>query len=169
MVSMLKVVAVRNIKLPGLKKYVSWIKNAKCTTHIGFNDSDTYPDGKKVSYIAYLNEYGDHNPPRPFMKRTVNKNRRKWVRTIRDAFRGYGVNPSSIRLAYEKAGEVAVEDVKTTIREWSPSDPRLNKPSTIKRKARRIKQGKSIAPDPTTALIDSGVMLNSVMYEVRKE
>ena len=167
--SMLKVVAVRNIKLPGLQRYVKWIQNAKCTTHVGIDANATYPDGKKVSYIAYLNEYGDHNPPRPFMKRTVNKNRRKWVRTIRDSFKGYGINPSTIRAAYEKVGKVAVEDVKTTIKEWSPSDPRLNKPSTIKRKAYKIKHGLSIASDPTTALIDSGVMMNSVIYEVENK
>ena len=62
---------------------------------------------------------------------------------------------------------MAVGDIKRTISEWNPSDPRYNKPETIRRKARRARGGKGLLPiDPYTALIDSGVMIKSVESRV---
>ena len=156
-----------DLRLKGLRKYVDQIRDAKFKTEIGFLKNATYPDGKQVAYIAYLNEFGDHNPPRPFMKRTVEKQLNKWTKLFSYTLKTEGVSKQSIYNAHKKVGIVAVGDVKKTISEWNPSDPRYNKPATIRRKARRARGGKGLVPiDPYTALIDSGVMIKSVESRV---
>ena len=138
---MLAVKAV-NFKLDGLEKYVKEIQNAKYTTEVGFFPKATYADGKQVAYIAYLNEFGGHNPPRPFMKRTVEQRKDSWRNLFRYVLKTDGVNKDGIYKAHKQVGIVAVGDMKKTIQEWSPTDPRPNAPSTIKAKARRARGGK---------------------------
>jgi len=164
------VVETVNIKLEGLQKYVKQVKDAKFVTKVGFFPQATYADGKQVAYIAYLNEYGHHNPPRPFMKRTVEKRRNAWTNLFGYVLKTDGVNKDSIYKAHKQVGIVAVGDMKKTIQEWSPSDPRKNAPSTIRAKARRARGGKGMVPiNPETVLIDTGVMIRSINHEVVSE
>ena len=85
-----------DLRLKGLRKYVDQISDAKFKTEIGFLKNATYPDGKQVAYIAYLNEFGDHNPPRPFMKRTVEKQLNKWTKLFSYTLKTEGVSKQSI-------------------------------------------------------------------------
>ena len=153
-------------KLNGLEKKVKEIQNAKFKTEVGFFSWATYADGKKVAYIAYLNEFGDHNPPRPFMKRTADNRKEVWAKVFYNALKN-NLTRDGIYKAHKIVGMVAVGDIKQTITEWNPSDPRPNKPATIRRKARRARSGKNLVPiNPETVLIDSGVMISSVESEV---
>lgn len=153
-------------KLNGLEKKVKEIQNAKFKTEVGFFPRATYADGKKVAYIAYLNEFGDHNPPRPFMKRTADNRKEVWAKVFYNALKN-NLTRDGIYKAHKIVGMVAVGDIKQTITEWNPSDPRPNKPATIRRKARRARGGKNLVPiNPETVLIDSGVMISSVESEV---
>ena len=153
-------------KLNGLEKKVKEIENAKFQTEVGFFSDATYADGKKVAYIAYLNEFGDHNPPRPFMKRTADNQKEVWAKVFYNALKN-NLTRDGIYKAHKIVGMVAVGDIKQTITEWNPSDPRPNKPATIRRKARRARGGKNLVPiNPETVLIDSGVMISSVESEV---
>lgn len=139
----------------------------RAQTRIGFFADAKYPDGTSVAYVAYLNEYGPHNPPRPFLKRTFRKNLKKWVKGIR-ANLGSGLSQAKVRRAYEMAGMAAVGDVKKTIKRWNPRDPRPNAPATIARKAKRGRSGKNlVAINPYTVLIDTGQMISAVSYEVK--
>lgn len=154
-------------KLNGLEKKVKEIENAKFRTEVGFFPRATYADGKKVAYIAYLNEFGDHNPPRPFMKRTAENRKEVWAKVFYNALKN-NLTRDGIYKAHKDVGIAAEGDIKQTIREWNPNDPRPNKPATIRRKARRARGGEGLVPiDPYTALIDSGVMLKSVESEVK--
>ena len=160
-----------NVKTEGrLAEYLATIKNIeKWVTNIGFIDGATYPTGQKVAYIAYLNEYGQHNPPRPFLKRTMEKNYSAWTKLITVRIRSKGLTEDGVRDALKMAGIVAVGDVKRTIAEWPHDDPRMNKPATIRAKARKSegKGGKNqVANDPTRVLHDTGRMISSVRYEV---
>lgn len=132
---------------------------------VGFFENARYPDGTPVAYVGYLNEYGGHIPPRPFLKRTAQRRLKTWSKGIAANFNR--ANKSSLKIAYNKAGQVAVGDVKRTIKDWSPTDPRPNSPATIAAKARRARSGKNLMPiNPTTVLIDTGKMISSVAYEV---
>lgn len=132
---------------------------------VGFFENARYPDGTPVAYVGYLNEYGGHNPPRPFLKRTAQRRLKTWSKGIAANFNR--ADKSSLKITYNKAGQVAVGDVKRTIKDWSPTDPRPNSPATIAAKARRARCGKNLMPiNPTTVLIDTGKMISSVAYEV---
>lgn len=129
---------------------------------VGFFENAKYPDGTPVAYVAYLNEYGGHNPPRPFMKRTVQRRMKNWARGVAKNIRR--ADRASLKRAYEMAGQVAVGDVKRTIKDWPPGG---NAPSTVAAKARRARSGKNLVPiNPETVLIDTGKMISSVAYEV---
>lgn len=160
-----------DVKTEGmLAKYLASIKDIdKWVTNVGFIDGATYKTGQKVAYIAYLNEYGQHNPPRPFLKRTMEKNYNAWTKLITVKIWSKGLNEDSVREALKAVGVMAVGDVHRTIAEWPHDDPRMNKPATIRAKARKSegKGGKNqVANDPTRVLHDTGRMMNSVRYEV---
>lgn len=162
-------IAKTNFKLDGLEKYIKQIKDANYKTQIGFFPEATYADGKKVAYIAYLNEFGDHNPPRPFLHRTMEKRYNAWNKLFGYVLKNDGVSKASIYKAHKQVGITAEGDVKQTIQEWSPTDPRPNKPATIRAKARRARSGKGLVPiNPETVLIDSGKMISSVRHEVKE-
>lgn len=129
---------------------------------VGFFENARYPDGTPVAYVGYLNEYGGHNPPRPFMKRTAQRRMKNWARGVAKNIRR--ADRASLKRAYEMAGQVAVGDVKRTIKDWPPGG---NAPSTVRAKARRARSGKNLVPiNPETVLIDTGKMISSVAYEV---
>lgn len=136
----------------------------KVNTKIGFFEKSKYPDGTPVAYVAYLNEMGIHNPRRPFLKRTIRRNLNKWVNGIKYSIKGGGLNRSNVLNAYRKAGIVAVGDVKKTIRSWEPGG---NAPATVAAKRRRGRNGRNQqAINPEQVLIDTGLMISSVAYEV---
>lgn len=147
-----------------LNKKLKELAGMKANLKIGFFQNAKYPDGTPVAYVAYLNEMGIHNPRRPFLKRTVRKNLKKWVKGIKSSVKFGGFSRNSVLNAYRKAGIVAVGDVKKTIRSWEPGG---NSPKTVAMKRRRGRSGKNTkAINPETVLIDSGLMISSVSYEV---
>ena len=160
-----------DVKAEGLlKQYLAKVKNIRTVTGVGFLHSETYADGTPVAYVAYLNEYGQHNPPRPFLKRTFEKNVNKWTKLIQNVLKAKGLSKQSVKIAYNQVGIVAVGDVQKTIKAWSPSDPRYNKPATIRAKMRKSEgvRGKNqVGNDPYRVLHDTGTMIDSVKYEVK--
>ena len=160
-----------DVKVAGLlQQYLNKIRNINIVTEVGFFEGATYPDGTSVAYVAYLNEYGQHNPPRPFLKRTMEKRLNAWTGLIQSVLKRNGLSRTSVHDAYNQVGIVAVGDVKKTIKDWNPNDPRPNKPATIKAKMRKSANagGKNqVRNDPYRVLHDTGVMINSVVYKVR--
>ena len=158
-----------DLRLKGLKKYLQNIKDAKCETQVGIFEEASYSDGTPVAYVGYLNEYGGHNPPRPFLKRTAEKQQNRWSKIFQGVLRSQGIKESSIHTAFERVGQTASKDVVKTIKAWSPNDPRPNKPATIAAKARKSAGAKGKnqqGNDPTRVLHDTGVMMNSITYKV---
>ena len=158
-----------DFRLKGLRKYLQDIKDAKYETQIGIFEGASYSDGTPVAYVGYLNEYGGHNPPRPFLKRTAEKERDRWCKMFQGILRSQGIKASSIRAAHDMVGQTASKDVVKTIKAWSPDDPRPNKPATIAAKARKsagVKGKNQAKNDQTRVLHDTGVMINSIAYKV---
>ncbi len=162
---------VADVKTNGeLFRLLSKMTSIKGGMRVGFYPTATYPDGESVAYVAYLNEYGTATiPPRPFMERTAAKHNKKWTRGIENHILRNGIDQAVITEAFEMAGQVAVGDVKRTIADWPVTDPRSNAPSTIRRKRARTESGRgTVGIDPERVLIDTGVMIASVEYEVNK-
>ncbi len=158
---------ITGLDLPNIKKKLAAIGQYHVGVKVGILNGATYPNGTKVAYVAYKNEFGGPNPPRPFMKRTLENNIDKYVKGIQTNLKGVVYNPNRIDLAFKQLGEVASGDMKRTIKDWAPDDPRPNSPATIKAKALRGKKGKGTkAINPNVVLIDTGVMINSIDYEV---
>ena len=162
-----------DLRLTGLKAYINQIKNAKYETQVGVFEDSTYGDkyDTHVAYVAYLNEFGGHNPQRPFLKRTLEKQLNKWTKLYGYVLSSQGVTPSSIRTAHNRVGETAKGDVIKTIRNWNPSDPRPNKLATIRAKERKSAgvHGKNqVGNDPTRVLHDTGTMIDSIVYKVER-
>lgn len=150
-----------------LKLKIKELEKVKIGLKVGVLEGATYPDGMNVATVAYLNEYGTHNPPRPFLKTTVDKQHKKWIKGVRNNLTKMGVTPQSLKTVFEMLGQTAQGDIKRTISEWSPTDPRPNKPATIAAKARRARAGKgTVGIDPNRVLIDTGRMIQSIDYEV---
>ena len=162
-----------DLNLAGLKAYADKIKGAGYHTEVGVFEDSTYGDkyDTHVAYVAYLNEFGGHNPPRPFLKRSLEKYQNKWKKIYSYVLKSQGVNPSSIKTACERVGETAKGDVVKTIKDWSPSDPRYNNPATIaakKRKSAGAKGKNQVGNDPYRVLMDTSTMIDSITYEVYK-
>ena len=106
-------------------------------------------DEKLVTY-AYANEMGIGVPERSFLRSTFDENEKTWFNTISndiDLTVPYSKNKTTLK----KVGKNMEKDVKTKIK---TSVPPKNSPETLKQK-----QG-------NTTLIDTGLMLNNIEYEV---
>lgn len=119
---------------------------------VGFFD-ETYPDGKRIGRIATINEYGvpEHNqPPRPFMRYTVIKNKPKWLSILQDIL----PQNMDIKRSLNILGDVVADDVSQMITAFAVPP---NRPSTIARKGFN---------DP---LVETGLMRDSVGWKVGRE
>lgn len=119
---------------------------------VGFFD-ETYPDGKRIGRIATINEYGvpEHNqPPRPFMRYTVIKNKQKWINILQDIL----PQNMDVKRSLNILGDVVADDVSQMIKAFAVPP---NRPSTIARKGFN---------DP---LVETGLMRDSVGWKVGKE
>ena len=103
-----------------------------------------------VARVATIQEYGDgwRIPPRPFMRDTVRRCRRKWRNIIQDRLPVV----MDVKKTLSELGQIMVEDVRKTIIDFK--DP-PNAPSTVASKGFN------------KPLIDSGQMLNSVKMRVK--
>jgi len=155
------------VEIKGGDRYESFFNNLEkklsknTSVKVGFLSGATYPDGTSVAMVAAVNEYGKTEtnekgdvviqPPRPFMRNTVAKRTKAWVKNLATAIKATNYDiPASFKLV----GQGMKEDVQNSIRTFR--DPPL-KEATIKAKGF------------AKPLIDTSHMLNSVDYEVVDE
>lgn len=123
---------------------------------VGFLENATYPDGTYVAMVAAIQNYGAPAagiPPRPFFSNMVAEKQDGWPRALALNLKKteYDVAKSFARVGEGIAGQLR-KSIKDT------NFPPL-KPATIARKG-----GTKTAAKP---LVDSGVMLGSVDYEIK--
>lgn len=124
---------------------------------VGILEGATTPDGQRIAPYAFWNEFGTKNSPaRPFMRQSVTKNKNKWLGVLRAALAG-GKNSAD---ALTMVGEVARADI---IKEIQSGNFVPNAPRTI---AKKRAAGKT---EPDHPLIDTGLMMKAVEYEVTDE
>ena len=109
---------------------------------------------RPIASVAAANEYGvpERNvPPRPFMKRTVDGNARKWATYVRNELPK--MEPMDLRIMAVRVAGLAINDTKRTIDElmYPP-----NAPSTIRNKGFN------------NPLIDTGTMRDTVTWDYEK-
>lgn len=145
-------------KIKELKKRAKQTKGI--TLEVGFFEGATYPEidgGEKVAEVAYKNEFGvpeNNQPPRPFFRNAINKNKDKWTGNLSK----YLENDFTIEQAFETVGTEIVVDIKNSIRDFN--DPPISETTQKIKKAK-----KSQHPDET--LIDTETMYNAVTWSIK--
>lgn len=121
------------------------------SVRIGFLENARYPDGTLVAMVAAIQEYGAPRagiPPRPFFRNTVAAKYQEWPSAIANLLKVHNYDTKKV-LAL--TGEAIKGQIQQGIRDTNT--PPL-KPATIRRKGF------------SKPLIDTGVLINSVAYEV---
>lgn len=120
---------------------------------VGFLEGATYPNGQNVATVATIQEFGAPSkniPSRPFFRNTIQNKSDEWGDNI-------AVIAKSVDFDVQKTlglmGEIIKGQIQLSIRNFN--DP-PNSVRTIKRKGFN------------KPLIDKGVMLRSVDYEVEE-
>ncbi len=144
------------------------------TLRVGFLENATYPDGKSVAMIAAIQNFGAPSvgiPPRPFFSNMIRSKRAAWPRALAINLRAadYDAQVALRRFGTGVAGQLR-QSIKDT------NSPPLA-PSTIAKRMRGMTGAQIAAADKRAAktgkppsyakpLVDTGIMLGSVDYEV---
>lgn len=123
--------------------------------------------------IGYINENGSPAqgiPPRPFLEPGVRGSVDQWSAALAEAAKAaLDGNPAAVERGFYKAGIIAVSAVKSGIAAGIP--PPL-KEATVRARRRRSAgsayRRKATRPEDVTPLIDSGQLINSITFVVRK-
>lgn len=119
--------------------------------------------------LGYLHETGspaNNIPPRPFLQPGVNESKDKWLAYLKQAGElAMEGKASAVDKALHAAGITAVTAVKARITAGIP--PPL-KPATVAARQRRTKSRQANSAADVTPLIDTGQLLASITYVVRK-
>jgi hypothetical protein len=150
---------------------------------VGFLESATYPDGKKVAMIAAIQEFGAPRariPPRPFFRNMIAKKSPEWGPAVAKLLKANDYNVrETLRMTGEAiAGQLRQSIIETMSPSLSPVTLMLRKMKaqnpglrvtrkTVGEAARRVKAGESFGGVSTKPLVETGHLLNSVDYEVR--
>lgn len=119
------------------------------TLRVGFLEGATYPDGTSVPMVAAFNEFGTAKaPPRPFFRNMVAEKSGDWPKAIAALLEANNMDAAR---ALALTGEAIKGQLQQSIRDLD--SPPLAQ-STIDRKGF------------DKPLIDTGVMINSVDFEV---
>ena len=149
----MKVIQKSNIDL---KAFLDDVKSQKL--QVGFLEGHKYPEDENgetpyVAEVALSNEMGTvKSPARPFMRPTFENNQTRW-KTVFGKVLIDSIKNNNPNQAFNNLGDAVQGDIKKTIS--TISEPPLS-PYTIKKKGN------------AKPLVDTGYMLNSVMYEVTK-
>lgn len=137
---------------------------------IGWFESAVYPDGTKVAEVAAIQEFGSPSrniPPRPFMRPTVMREGRNWIKLLHDGAKAVLKGTYTATEVMKAVGHKAKDDVQYSID--LVLSPPLS-PKTIRKRALRRALRRKGQPVITTSitkpLIDTQKMQASCMYVV---
>lgn len=152
------------------------------TLRVGFLEGATYPDGTTVAMIAAIQNFGAPArgiPPRPFFSTMVKDKSPRWADQLAKLLEAndWNVDAALNQMGAGIAGQLRQAIVETNapplsaitlmLRKMKYDDPDLEVTgATVGEAARRVAAGESYADAPTKPLVDSGVLLAAVDYEV---
>jgi hypothetical protein len=118
---------------------------------VGFLESSKYPDGTSTALVAAINNYGSARiPPRPFFSNMVKSKSPGWAAALGSILKATN---NDMARALPLMGEGIKGQLQQSIRDTN--DPPLA-PSTVRAKGF------------DKPLINTGHMINSVAYEVKR-
>jgi hypothetical protein len=121
------------------------------------------------STLAYIHENGspiNNIPPRPFLKPGIQGSKERWINHMAAAGKAaMEGNKHEMDLSLNRAGMIALLAVKNTITAGIP--PPLAPRTVAARKAKHPTRKAQSAKD-MTPLVDTGQMLNSLTYVIRR-
>lgn len=132
---------------------------------VGWGENQRYPNGDSVAMVAAQNEFGNRAkniPMRPFMRPAIINQGMKWKTTFTKGINLALQGKEPIKNVFEKIGGMVVGDIKKSI--VSVVSPPLKR-STIEARLRGKRQGKSVSLTIAKPLVDTKVMLNSIIHE----
>jgi hypothetical protein len=154
---------------------------------VGWFESAQYPDGTPVAYAAAINEYGSPKnsiPARPFMRPTASENETKWKETAakiatRILEGKMTAEQGAENIGAQVKGDILDKMASITAPPLSPITLGARKyrregkevtGATIGEIARKLKDGTlDISGVPNKPLYDTGVMINTLTYDVVKK
>jgi hypothetical protein len=152
---------------------ISQLQSTRVLVGIPQEDNARQGSGITNSALGYIHEHGAPEanlPARPFLVPGVAKVHQNTARRLRAAgAAALDGKPAVVLREMAAAGQEAVNSVQATIRAGIP--PPL-KPATVKARQRRSKgskyRRKAAVASQTTPLIDTGQLLRSITYVMRK-
>lgn len=161
--------SVKRTSGPGEKQLQLALRNLdKKVGKVGWFSSAVYEGGPPVAYVATIQEYGyagKNIPPRPFMRPTVVKYRKKWGVLAGKYAEAIAKGQKTVSDMMEGLGQTARGNIQQTISEVF--EPELKKKTVQARKNR--KTDKKTVGNLTKPLIDTGLMLATVTNTVENE
>lgn len=170
-------------KLDAALKEIARNLSNGATVKVGFLEGATYPDGTPVAMVAAIQNFGAPRasiPPRPFFSNMVREKSPSWPAAIRENLKqtNYNAELTLERVGAGIAGQLQQSIIDTLAPPLSPITVMLRgmrsndqdlkvTGKTVGEAAQRVKDGETNYGASTKPLIDTGVMLNAVSYEVK--
>lgn len=151
--------------------------------NVGFLENATYPDGTPVAMVAAIQEFGAPRasiPPRPFFRNMIAGHAEEWGDTLASALKAfdYDVAKALDFMGQDIQGELRqsiidtnappLSEITLMLRKMRADDPNLIVTgATVGEAARRVAAGETASGVSTKPLVDTGVLLRSVDYEIK--
>jgi hypothetical protein len=171
-----KIKMAKNIFSQKLKN-ISNLLYSNYTLSVGWFEGDKYSNDLKVGDVAKWQEYGvigekgRRIPPRPFVRPAMAENSNKWRKSILKNIKNEmsKKHVEFLNNIFKELGKEVKEDIQKSIQEVY--EPPLAKSTVQNRMRKRGVKDFSILENMeelTKPLIDTGRMLNSCKYNVKK-
>ena len=142
------------------KRALDALRRLNMAVKAGVPENATTTDGESITLYAFYNEMGtQHIPARPFLRNTLADKQTDWLDILVDALNWKDCTQNQAKKGLGLLGEVMKADIKQTIQHGSFA-PLAE--ATWKAKERKGKR------EPKHPLIDTGQLLESITYEVKK-
>jgi hypothetical protein len=175
----------KNIMAKNLENALKNLNNK--VAKVGWFEGSKYDDPQEtpVAQVAYNNENGNPSknvPARPFIRPTIERQRNHWKQQAFIGSKKIIKGKFTVDKLLESIGQNAKSEIQKTISQiWSPP----LRPSTIKarmeryaegeglsestKKSRKIKLKKFVPKSLYKPLIDTGLMLSTIINKVEEE
>lgn len=130
-------------------------------TKVGWFETNKYPDGTPVAYVASIQEFGYAEggiPPRPFFRPTIVAQSNAWANGIGQAARRVIAGSMTPFQAMDALGLAAAGDVRKAIADLT--SPTLSKRTLAARKKR--------GNNSTKPLVDTRVLMPTLTHQTEQ-
>lgn len=156
-----------NVTISGGTKWQAYLERLaqKVQVRAGVMEGAKTDAGERVAEYAAYNEYGTSRiPPRPFMRKTLERERENWIQGV-GALLGNGMSPGE---ALEETGKRMAEDIQKTIDAAIRNGIDDNADSTKLKKTKKVTGGKPGEKHTPGPLVDTAALLKSITHQVTK-